>query len=338
MKRKWVWLIVFVLYFIMIKYMLHVFLPFLLAVLCFFIIKPWIDHLENLFHIQRNAIGISLLLLFYIVMVGLVVMAIMLGIMYCLQWLKELPFFYQNVISPFLEDISSYLQSHSSLFIESHLLEFIQSYSQQFILQLMNALSNFLSHIPQYLFTFFLFLISSFFLVIEYDQIKMMIMDMSRDAFLKPLIFMKERSLYSLKLYIKCQIMMMFIVFFVLFCGFSLLRIHDAFLLAMITAFCDSLPFIGIGIVLLPLCVVYCLQRAYLKAFYLCLLYLMMNMIRSLFEAHIMKKEMKIPSFLLLLSMVIHFEFFGFIGIILSPIHINLLYSFLYSKTIHFKE
>lgn len=118
-------------------------------------------------------------------------------------------------------------------------------------------------------------------------------------------------------------------LFFILLIGFAVMRMSHPLLYAFVTALLDSLPFIGVGIVLIPLCIVYLLQGAYLKAFYIFLIYLIINVVRSLLEPRIMNKQMKIPSFLLLLSMMVHLYFFGMIGVILSPIHMSLIYGFL---------
>ena len=124
----------------------------------------------------------------------------------------------------------------------------------------------------------------------------------------------------------------MVICFFILWIGFSVLRFQNALLYALLTAFLDSLPFIGVGIVILPMCLFYLFKGIYLKALYLFLLYLIINVVRSLLEPQIMNKQLQIPSFLLLLSMMIHLYFFGLIGIILSPIHMNIIYSILDAK------
>lgn len=125
----------------------------------------------------------------------------------------------------------------------------------------------------------------------------------------------------------KCQFILMIICFLILFIGFMVLRMEHSLLLALITAFFDSLPFIGVGIVLIPLIIIFLINKMYLKAFYIFLLYLIINVIRSFLEPHIMNKQTKVPSFILLLSMMIHFYFFGIIGIILSPVHVSLIYS-----------
>lgn len=329
MRNKLFILCIVILYCLILKYMFHVILPFALAILCFFMMKPLIDYLERVFHLQRSAIGISLLLCFYLLFVSIFALLVTYGMIYCLDFLKHIPELYQEMIVPFFEECMLWIEKQFPFFMNQNYLQLISEYTQQYLWQFMSSLYYFLSQIPQFVFSFFIFVISSFFLVLEYDQIKEKLLQICSPSFFQSFVYIKNQCLKSLKIYIKCQFILMNICFLVLALGFMIMRIKHSFLLALITAFFDSLPFIGVGIILIPLLVMYLLKGMYLRAFYIFLLYLIINVLRSLLEPQIMNKQMKIPSFLLLLSMMIHFYFFGIIGIILSPIHMNLLYHFL---------
>lgn len=323
-----IWIVSFViLYCFILKYMLHVFLPFLLALLCFFMIKPLIEYLEKIFHIKKSAIGISLLLCFYLLFVSVFVILLMNGMIRCFHFLRNLPSFYEYLFIPFFKESMSWIEKQFPFFMHQDYLQMFIQFLQQYSWQFVDYLYSFVSQIPQYFFSFFLFIISSFFLVLEYDQMKERLFQFFPFSFLQTIIYIKNQCLRSLKIYIKCQFILMNICFLVLFVGFLVLRMRHSFLLALITAFFDSLPFIGVGIVLIPVFVIFLLQGFYLKALYIFLLYLMINLLRSFLEPHFMNKQMKIPSFLLLLSMMIHLYLFGLIGIFLSPIHMNLIYS-----------
>jgi len=309
--------------------MLHVFLPFILAILCFFIIKPLMNYLESIFHIRKSAIGISLLLLFYLFFVSVIGVFMTYGFVYCFDFFKNVPILYHDIFVPLLEDSMLWIEKQFPFLMNQNYISITIEYGQQYLWQLMSSLYNFISQIPQFILSFFLFVVSSFFLVIEYEQITEKLFQICSHSFLQSFIYIKNQCLKSLKIYIKCQLTLMMICFIILFLGFLILRIKHSFLLAFLTAFFDSLPFIGVGIILIPMMLMFLIKGIYLKAIYILLLYLVINILRSFLEPQMMNKQMKIPSFLLLLSMMIHLYFFGFIGIILSPIHMNLIYSFL---------
>lgn len=175
-------------------------------------------------------------------------------------------------------------------------------------------------------------MISTFFLVLDYEDMKGCFLRLLQKKTCFQLVQFKNRVLKSLWIYMKCQIILMFVTFLILLIAFLILKIDSPLLYAFTICLLDSLPFIGIGIILIPMMVLYLFQGVYMKAVYLFCLYLIINMIRSFLEPHIMNKEMKIPAFLLLVSMVLHIHFFGIAGVILSPIHMSFIYQYFHKS------
>lgn len=332
--RKWI-IIGLIIYCFVLKYMLSALLPFLLAFLFYLILKPLIDFLESYFHIRRSAIGISLLLIIYFFIIFIVFICLFYCINYSVHFIERLPDIYQTILNPIFNEIVLIIDKYFSYLINQDLLIKINEYSYTFILKFISYISSFLSQLPHYLFSFFLFIISTFFLVIEYDEMKEYFLGMFSDDLIESFYKFKNIFMKSIYMFFKCQMILMIICFVILLFGFYILHIQNAFIYALITCLLDSLPFIGVGIVLLPISIVYLLQNAYLRAFYIFLIYLIINLMRSVLEPHIMNKQSKVPSFVLLVSMIVHLYLFGFVGICLSPIHMNLLFGYLnYKKLI----
>ncbi|WP_270524934.1 AI-2E family transporter [Longibaculum muris] len=331
MKKKYMILFIIIIYCLILKYMLHVIFPFLLAILFYFVMKPFIDYFDQRIHMQRHSIGIILLVVFYFMILFVLAIIVTYGFFFIMQFIKNWPEYYVNIIEPFFNEIMGYF--HQADWLKNKdVLAYLQTLLQNSIFYTMTFLSQIMSRIPTFFFSFLLFIISSFFLVIDYESIKKKFYQIFPYHTLEFIIFIKNKCLKSLGIYLKCQLILMVICFFILWIGFSVLRFQNALLYALLTAFLDSLPFIGVGIVILPMCLFYLFKGIYLKALYLFLLYLIINVVRSLLEPQIMNKQLQIPSFLLLLSMMIHLYFFGLIGIILSPIHMNIIYSILDAK------
>ena len=143
-------------------------------------------------------------------------------------------------------------------------------------------------------------MISTFFLVLDYEDMKDCFLRFLQKKTCFQLVQFKNRVLKSLWIYMKCQIILMFVTFLILLIAFLILKIDSPLLYAFTICLLDSLPFIGIGIILIPMMVLYLFQGVYMKAVYLFCLYLIINMIRSFLEPHIMNKEMKIPAFFII--------------------------------------
>ncbi|WP_028042277.1 AI-2E family transporter [Candidatus Stoquefichus massiliensis] len=320
---------IIMIYCLILKYLFGVLFPFILAFLCYYIMKPLIDLLENYFHVKRSAIGISLLLVIYLLLTLLLGSLITYLFFFFADILTKLPVYYETMIEPFFQQFLITLSQQFSFFGQTDILSSIQNFLTESFFQAISSLSIMITQIPSFIFSFFLFIISTFFLVLDYDPMREKMISLCHQKVLYIISTVKQRCLISLKIYLKCQLILMFLCFLILWIGFSILRMKHPLLYAVMTALLDSLPFIGVGIVLIPMCIVFIVKGIYLKAFYLFLIYLIINVVRSLLEPQIMNKQMQIPSFLLLLSMMIHLHFFGVIGIVLSPIHMSLIYSFI---------
>lgn len=331
--KKWIiGILIMIGYCYVLKYMFQVIFPFALAILCYFMMKPVIERLERYFHVKKSAIGISLLLVIYLLLALLLGGIITYALMKLFGHIQQIPDYYENYFLPVWNQLILWLQSEFPSLLKGDTFVAIQDFLSQYLFQMISYLSNFVTHIPAYLLTFFIFIISTFFLVLDYDQIRNQIVSFCHPRFVSSFVFIKNQCLKSLWQYVKCQLILMIICFVILWIGFMIMRFQHAFLYAVGTALLDSLPFIGVGIVLIPICIVYLLQKAYLKAFYIFLIYLIINVMRGILEPQIMNKQMQVPSFVLLLSMMIHLYFFGVIGIILSPIHMSIIYALLSSS------
>lgn len=329
MKSKWGIMIGIVIYLLVLKYMFSTLFPFVGATLLFFLLKPFIDCLERYFHIQRNAIGITILLIFYFIIAIFVVYGCIQIFIYCYQMIEMLPSYCEKIVSPLFQNLIQYAENNFPFILDQTYIDFINRSSGQYLIQFLRWISQFISYIPHFFLSFLIFIMATFFLMLEYETIRDYCYRIIPERWLKLILFFKEKSFQSLKMYFRCQMILSVICFCVLLIGFSILKIDYAYLWALITSLLDSMPFIGVGITLIPMMIMFGIEGTYLKSFYLLLIYIMINIIRSFLEPHIMNKQMKIPSFLLLLSMVIHYFLLGFVGIILSPIHMSILMGYL---------
>lgn len=324
-KRKWIMIVVILIYCLALRYMFSLLFPFILALICYFMMKPLVLYLQDFFHICHNTVGIILLcvidFLFAIIMGSLC--------FYIFTLIRHLidsfPYYYQTLFLPIFNDCYQWMSSVMSQEIWMLMQESVTS----FLFQTLSQFPQYIYQIPSFLFSFMLFFISSFFLVLDYEKIRQLFSRFLPLSVLLTCRQIKNQCMHSLWIYIKCQMILTLVCFICLCFGFFILKFPHALMKAFIIALLDSLPFIGVGIVLIPMSIYYFLKKQYVMTIYIIILYLWINILRSILEPQLLKKEMQIPSFILLLSMILHMYVFGFIGVILSPIHLNLFYSFL---------
>ncbi len=104
-----------------------------------------------------------------------------------------------------------------------------------------------------------------------------------------------------------------------LFFGFVLLGEDYAFLFALITATVDSLPIVGMGIVLFPLAIYHFILKDIAYGIGICVLYLVLTVLRQIFEPRLLGAGMGIHPLVMLMAMYCGLKVFGIGGMLLAP-------------------
>lgn len=102
--------------------------------------------------------------------------------------------------------------------------------------------------------------------------------------------------------------------------GYFLLKLQHPFQTALITAFLDTLPFIGTGIILGPMAVWYLLNAEYGKALICAGIYLLCVVTRELLEPRLIGKNTGIYPIIILISIYTGIKLYGLGGVILGPL------------------
>ncbi len=282
--KKYMILICFIFYLIILYYFNQILMPFIFAFLFYMMLKPIIDYFDS------HALSIFMLALLYLLMMGLLII---------LGYYIYLKFIQYDVITLLL-DIP---------------------YFNQIII----AMINMISKVPDMILSVFVFIISTFFLVIDYKNIRELLTKSMQHQLLQLFVYYKDQCQKSMIDYCRCQLILMVICFVHVCFVFLILKIPHYLFYSFMSALLDALPFIGIGIVFVPMAIYYVIHECYLKSVYVLLIFVWLSFIRNILETRMMSSQMRIPSFIMLLSMMIHLHFYGLLGIILSPIHMNIL-------------
>ena len=117
----------------------------------------------------------------------------------------------------------------------------------------------------------------------------------------------------------KSYFLLFLLTFSGLFFGFVLLGEKYAFLIALITATVDSLPIVGMGIVLLPSAIYHFMIGKVGYGVGVCVLYLILTVLRQILEPRILGAGMGMHPLVMLASMYVGLEIFGIGGMLLAP-------------------
>ncbi len=128
--------------------------------------------------------------------------------------------------------------------------------------------------------------------------------------------------------YVKAQLILMVIVFFVILVVLSLFNAPFSLLIAAITAILDALPFFGSGIVLWPMAIVYFIDGSTTLAIVYVAIYFAIMLLRRFIEPKLVSDKMGFENpIIMLVVMYIGYKLWGVIGLIAGPIILMIIIS-----------
>lgn len=159
--------------------------------------------------------------------------------------------------------------------------------------------------------------IATILLVKDYEKIQSRLLKQKYFSLIFKLI---QKIGHLLAIFIKAQAIIMMTITIICSLGYWILGQAHPILLGVITSFLDVLPFIGTGIILVPLALYTVVQGNFLQAAGFIVLYAICALVREFLEPKLIGEKIGIYPVGVLLSIYAGIKLFGFSGIILGPI------------------
>lgn len=118
--------------------------------------------------------------------------------------------------------------------------------------------------------------------------------------------------------YFKAQFKIMGFVYVVLFAGFLVLRIRYAFLIALLIAFLDFLPFFGTGAVMWPWALIAAMQKNYKLAIGMMIVWALSQLVRQLIQPKFVGDSVGMAPIPTLILLYLGFRLGGALGLIIA--------------------
>lgn len=118
--------------------------------------------------------------------------------------------------------------------------------------------------------------------------------------------------------YFVAQFKIMIIVYAILLIGFALLGVEYAFLIALLIAILDFLPFFGTGTAMWPWAVVKIVQSDYMAALWIMVIWAISQLVRQLIQPKLVGDSVGLKPIPTLLFLYIGFRFGGAFGMIIA--------------------
>ena len=190
---------------------------------------------------------------------------------------------------------------------------------QEILNKLLNSLLMNLTHLPSYFFELFLFSIGLFFSLSESTKDRLWFLV----YFPKKIRHFSQRALVKASLvinkFLSVELKLFIITFFILCIGFNLLGLHNPIKYAFLVSLVDSIPFLGTGLILIPLSIYFFLLDEQMVGTIILLLYLFVQLTRHIVDSMLWSASMQIKAVHVFFLSAAAILIFGFIGILFSP-------------------
>lgn len=181
-------------------------------------------------------------------------------------------------------------------------------------------ITGFLGKIPKGALTAGTGILSGFLISIRLPRLKKALMAHLPEKVRTNILPALKKTKSALFAWLKAQAKLMGITFAILLAGFLLLKIPYGILWAALVAVVDAVPILGTGTILIPWALVCLLQGKQLLAIGLLAIYGCTFVTRTALEPRLIGRSLNLDPLLTLVFLYVGFRFWGFLGLVLTPI------------------
>lgn len=330
MNNKWFTLlcIIGVVYFFL-AYISPLVTPILLAFLFVTMFGPLLKKMQQKLHIRRQISVVILLVLVGIVVIVMAWLVISWATTNAPNWSNYLGV-WEKELQVVVHSICTWIGNTFSVDV-SHLEESVAKLSGQLlgrmqsdvVPDLMNSMLRYMKTLASGGAFLITFLIGAILLAKDYDRYMNFLLEQRECHVWLEALCGTIRYIVS---FIKAQLTIMGTIAGVIALVLFLADIPNGILWGLLAGVLDILPFVGTGIVLLPLILIQLAKGAYGKALVCALLYGGCVLIREFLEPKIVGKKLGVWPVAVLTSIYVGIQLFGFAGVVKGPLGFVLVY------------
>ncbi|NBD26029.1 AI-2E family transporter [Paenibacillus glycinis] len=319
-----VWLIMY-----LFSYLYRIATPIFLSFLIYLFIEPPARWLTRLGLKKSIASGISVLIFTLIIVAafvgaGYVVTTQVTGLAH------KLPEYQRILVTEFQQHASLLEDKISGLPPDvvdnaEKVIGYVTDWGQGLAGTFLLSLGGYLMSFSTFIINFSIGIILAYFLSLEIKEWKQVAREKTPNTFKRAFQFLRENVFVGIAGYLKAQGKLISITFVVIFIALLLLGVPNAFSIALLSAFFDILPLLGVGTVFIPWIIYLFIVGQTSLAIWLTALFLFVVLTRQILEPKITGDTLGVSAFTMLAFMIVSLSIFGISGVILSPILMILL-------------
>ena len=305
------------------RYLSPLIAPFLLSILFVSIFGPVFLKLQKRLHFSRQLSAALFLLLFLSVVIGLFWLLsswIINSLPDWIAWIADLGQKLEVSVIRLCDRLETIFHLEGDV-VRSILLGGLNqsvAYLQQNALSdLMLGLVPILKQVGNAGIFLVVFAISTVFMAKDYDKVMTKLLEKEEFHLILEVLCGVVRYL---AIFVRAQLLLILLISATCVLGLSLFQVEKGFFYGLLAGVLDALPFVGTGIVLVPLAIYQCIMQHYLKALGCLVLYAVCILIRELLEPRLIGKKIGLPPLFVLVALFVGVRLFGVMGIIKGPL------------------
>ncbi len=308
-------------------WLLRFFMPFVIGWIIAMIANPLVQFLEKHLKIVRRHSSVLIVVLVLALVIGLLYLAVSRLFWETMSLLRDLPGMVESLQTEITEAVSSLSRFLYILpegirtwltRLNDNLGSAIGQLLQRIASPTMTAAGNVARAVPGMLVYAIVTILSSYFFIVERDQILDALRRLVPASVWDYLHFLKNDMLRLLGGYFLAQFRIMFVVAVILAIGFLILGVNYSVIWAVLIALLDFLPLFGTGTALFPWALIKLLSGEWPFAAGLVFLYLLTQVIRQVIQPKIVGDSLGVPPLATLFLLYLGFKIRGISGMILA--------------------
>ena len=320
---------------VVIKYGMPMVAPFAASFVIAYLLRGVIRFLTNRTRISWKAGATLVVLIFYLligVLISLVGVKTLSGVA---DLIRSVPDLYDKEIQPlFLRlvwNVEEFLLRLDPSLVSAvnRLSDDILSSMGQVVSSLsmdaMGVVTKIAYGLPGLFIELVLLIISTFFIAIDYEELKSFCMRQMSDKTKTIVVEIKEYLVGTLWVCIRSYAIIMTLTFIQIAIGLLILRVNHGILIAALIAIFDILPVVGTGGIMLPWALLAAISGNVPLGLGLLVLYIVITVIRNIIEPKIVGGQLGLHSIVTLSSMFVGVQVLGVVGLFGFPIGLSLL-------------
>ena len=318
------------------KYLSPLVTPFLFAFAFVTLLHPTLEKCQKRYHIKKGFLAAGILLLLCVTAgVGIWCLTVLvfqkLGDMFGQIDLFEEKFYvFINVCCEGIEQRFGMNGAEIEQFVIERVNVFIEDFEVQVVPKIMDESFSYVKDIAGTVSFFIIMIVASVLLAKDYNWIKEKLHERKE---LEGVITIGKKVFHHVGTFIRAQLIILVIISVICAVTLCFAGIQGGILIGLLTGFMDMLPFIGTGLVLIPLAFWQILNGYYTKAVICVILYVVCAVTREFLEPKLVGERMGILPVAILFSVYAGIKLFGVFGIIKGPLALIAIYEiYLYMK------